>query len=834
MSTFLVFHIIAEGFATFVAVLIGIIAYYTFVFTKNRYLLFLGLGYIWIGLLDFLHTLTFPGMNLFDTNDVNVTLTIWTLTRVFEALILVAALLFRNKKFNPIIITILFTIISLSISCFAFNSPMILFIKDSGLTVLKNSLEYLSIAILVVAFILNKINYKFFHKRIYMGIQIAIVFTILAELSFTTYTIWNGSPAVIGHVLKFISFWVIFQSLIITAFIKPMNLMAKDTTTYNAMPMGSIVVTSEGIIKQVNKEACKSIGMSPEDVIEKSNHDLFHIKDSLQSECKICNAIKQYKEIEKFEIFDAISNKYYLFSTRIIGNIDSYSGTIQVRNDITNEKLLELEKNKQLIINEKLYKDLFELNKSVILLLNPKTGQIVNANQSAVDFYGYEKSKLLSLNISDINILSQEDCQKEMDNAVKKNHAYFNFIHKLANGEKRNVEVTSSITTYLDEQTISSTIRDTTSEHKSKQKLSETENEFKSLFEFSNIGLGIRDTDGNFIKINKKLLDMLGYDKEFLLNKTCVHISSKENLDEEIRLFRALINKEIPNYNIEKNYIRKDGTEFESILTMASIVHNGEISHILSSIIDISEMKKKDNLLFQQSKMAAMGEMIGNIAHQWKQPLSLISLSNGLIKINREMEGFSTEEEIDEAIGKIESSVEYLSTTIDDFRNFFKPNKETAVFDIGKVIEKTIKLTSAQFTAREITIIKDIESTQLESYENELIQVLMNILNNARDALENKKYDKFIFITTSKEDDKLMIKIKDNAGGIPIDIIEKIFEPYFTTKEESKGTGIGLYMSEEIITKHMKGTLTVQNSEYSYENKNYTGACFIIELKINS
>jgi two-component system, NtrC family, sensor kinase len=245
---------------------------------------------------------------------------------------------------------------------------------------------------------------------------------------------------------------------------------------------------------------------------------------------------------------------------------------------------------------------------------------------------------------------------------------------------------------------------------------------------------------------------------------------------------------------------------------------------------EIENTLEKEKLLIQQSKMATMGEMIGNIAHQWKQPLSVISLSNGIIKLNREFKSFS-EEEIEDAIKGIDDSVKNLSSTIDDFRNFFNPNKKEESFNIKDAFDKTFKLIDSQFKYNDIKIIKNIQSVIIDTYENELLQTLINILKNAKDELIKKDVNekKFIFIDAIKEDKKLIIRIKDNANGIPEDIIDNIFGAYFTTKEKTGGTGIGLYMSKNII-EHMGGTLSVSNVEYIHDGVKYKGAQFQIVL----
>ena len=247
-----------------------------------------------------------------------------------------------------------------------------------------------------------------------------------------------------------------------------------------------------------------------------------------------------------------------------------------------------------------------------------------------------------------------------------------------------------------------------------------------------------------------------------------------------------------------------------------------------------NEKTKQQNIIAQQAKMAAMGEMIGNIAHQWRQPLSSISVSSTGMLLQKQM-NILDDEFLKQGLKQINDSVQYLSATIDDFRNFYKTDKNKCEFKIVETIEKVINLVDSQFKFHRIEFIQNIDNIKLNTYENELIQVIINLLNNSRDELIKKDLDfeKLIFINVSSTKEKISIEIKDNAGGIPEDIINRVFEPYFTTKNQSKGTGIGLYMSREIICKSMNGEIFVKNSTFDYNGKTYTGAVFKILLQVD-
>ena len=293
---------------------------------------------------------------------------------------------------------------------------------------------------------------------------------------------------------------------------------------------------------------------------------------------------------------------------------------------------------------------------------------------------------------------------------------------------------------------------------------------------------------------------------------------------------------------LDKDYQRKifNILEIVFILTIILLIVSMYISKILEKKFEkykneidahIKENTKQHHILFQQSKMAAMGEMLGNIAHQWRQPLSVITTAATGMKVQKEF-GTLDDEAINRSVDTITDSALYLSKTIDDFRNFFKRDKTETDFGTNEIIEKVLKLTKSQFKMYEINTIKNIEEFNLFGLENEFVQALINILNNAKDILINKEIPRLIFINVSKVGNKAIFKIADNGGGIDEKIIDKVCEPYFTTKHQSQGTGIGLYMTEEIIVKHMHGKFTINNIETIYENVTYKGAEITIELDL--
>jgi signal transduction histidine kinase len=242
--------------------------------------------------------------------------------------------------------------------------------------------------------------------------------------------------------------------------------------------------------------------------------------------------------------------------------------------------------------------------------------------------------------------------------------------------------------------------------------------------------------------------------------------------------------------------------------------------------------QKKDTLLLQQSKLATMGEMIGNIAHQWRQPLSAITSATSGIKLQQEY-NLLKENDLNEVLNGIMRNANYLSQTIDDFRNFYNPKSHKELFDINLCINNALNLIQTQFLSYNIVILHTLSQKNFTLYgiQNQLIQVILNILNNAKDQLQsNNNSLKIIKISTFQSHQHAIISIKDNGGGIKAENIQDLFEPYFTTKPTSKGTGIGLYMSKKIIQTHFKGNIFARNSVFTAHDTKLQGAVFHIVI----
>ncbi|MDD4330587.1 MAG: transporter substrate-binding domain-containing protein [Aliarcobacter sp.] len=287
------------------------------------------------------------------------------------------------------------------------------------------------------------------------------------------------------------------------------------------------------------------------------------------------------------------------------------------------------------------------------------------------------------------------------------------------------------------------------------------------------------------------------------------------------------------NNNFLQNEVLKRTQQLETSNQILKEKKN-ELNKLNSSLEEKVKDEVEKNKIFQEKlfkadKLASMGEMISNIAHQWRQPLSIISTVATGIKIQKEF-GTLKDEELVQNMDLINKNAQYLSETINDFRNFIKGDGKIKNYDLSTTINNFIHIIESTIKTDNINIILNLEKDiKIDGYPNELIQCLINIFNNSKDAFkEIKQENPLIFISTSLQNDNLTIRIKDNAGGIPQNIISKIYDPYFTTKHKSQGTGLGLHMTYKLIDEGMHGKIEAQNVEFEYENKIYKGAEFII------
>jgi len=351
---------------------------------------------------------------------------------------------------------------------------------------------------------------------------------------------------------------------------------------------------------------------------------------------------------------------------------------------------------------------------------------------------------------------------------------------------------------------------------------------------------GLWDTNFKTKKtfFSKKWLDMLGYSRKDIRSYddwlSIIHSDDVHRVIEDIRAHTSDKNGEhlICEYRLRKKsgdyiwvlgrgkaFVDESGNPIRLSMMSMDIDEKKAADKKLKALVkkELAKNERKRRMLIQQNKMAAMGEMIGAIAHQWRQPLNNISLILHFIRDNAKDSHF-VEEKMDDFVNRAKVQIEYMSDTIDDFRDFYQPTKTKSAFCVKKAIESTLKIMGTQIEKHHIEIAIYGEAVQVDGYENEFKQAIMNILSNAKDAIVSKKKQKGNFqgkidITILKD----TIRIYNNGGAADENILERMFEPYFTTKFEDKGTGIGLYMTKMIIENSMGGEITAQNRDDGVE-----------------
>ena len=252
---------------------------------------------------------------------------------------------------------------------------------------------------------------------------------------------------------------------------------------------------------------------------------------------------------------------------------------------------------------------------------------------------------------------------------------------------------------------------------------------------------------------------------------------------------------------------------------------------LLRSKVQLSQIHEESDaayMAFEENKMAAVGEMISMIAHQWRQPLSSMGAAIARIEIDLLTETINNEE-LKSTCNDMKTTIGYLSETIDDFRYFFTPSKEKEETTLQEIVSRTESVISISLAHNRITLIVDepLVETPLLLYVSEVVQVLINMLNNATDELIDRKISgPCIWISSAKIGNYVTLSIRDNAGGIKDDVLPKVFDPYFSTKKKKNGSGLGLYMAKNIIERHCDGTISVRNSD--------EGAEFMIKIPIET
>jgi len=356
------------------------------------------------------------------------------------------------------------------------------------------------------------------------------------------------------------------------------------------------------------------------------------------------------------------------------------------------------------------------------------------------------------------------------------------------------------------------------------------------LIESAPIPIFYKDMDGVYRGCNRLLLDMYGYMRDEIIGKTIYDIASNEIAKQEEQRDREVLENPLTPLVYEAIVQNRcSSKEYEVIFHKSAFFDaEGRIAGVIGTIIDVTEKrhadreyKKQEEMLIMQSRQAAMGEMIGMIAHQWRQPITAIGMTINNLRVDMELDIFSRET-TSGVLNDVEELISHLSKTIDDFRDFFKIEREKDMVSIDDVVGDTLHIIGKSLESSKIALQVSLSaSSQIKIFKREMVQVFLNIIKNAKDALQDTAtQNPLISIETKEIGNEILVAICDNGIGISDEVSRHLFEPYFTTKGPTSGTGLGLYMSNVIVTRHHCGKIDVKNQ--------LRGVCFTVRLPINT
>ncbi len=485
---------------------------------------------------------------------------------------------------------------------------------------------------------------------------------------------------------------------------------------------------------------------------------------------------------------------------------------------INNELNIRIEKEiENRFKSEERYKDLFENINEAILVLKIEKGncKIVELNFNATKLFKKDKTELLRTDFRNLFGL-EADYECSLDKMAQ-NETYEDKIKILIEETFRVLIMRTRSYFYNKSHYIIVSLTDISEHEQLKKEKREHKKLFETLFKKANSGICILDENGAFVKHNRGFCKMVGYEANEVKQFDFAYFLTPE-AKERFNAENKKIFEEQKDIQDAYTLVNKEGNTLDAIGSSV-ILYSDTKKFRLMILEDITKLKtlegkqkEQERLMAQQAKMAEMGDMIGAIAHQWRQPLNSINAAAIKLRLLDDLERLDSAGIKDTTLF-IEEQSNKMSETINDFLNFFKPSREKEHFYLEKVINNINKMLGVQLLNRNIRFSWEVENNlEIYGFKNELEHVLLNIVTNARDAFEGKNLpNQSIFIQAAQDEKSIFISVQDTAGGIQDAIIEKIFNPYFTTKATDKGTGIGLYMAKSIIERSFEGKIEARN-----------------------
>lgn len=624
-------------------------------------------------------------------------------------------------------------------------------------------------------------------------------------------------------------------------------------TIYDAMNEGLYVFNMQGKITHANRACEEILGFSNEELIGATGHFLFHAHkdDTGLLECDVYKAFLAGKAFQKEDVFITKTGKkidVYLSATPLFeeGVMTSYAVLFH---DITEKKRLERERDAFYSIVE---------NTDDIIVIKDLNLRVIATNNAFVKASGRNSvDELVGKTDAEIFDVSEET---QPIKGYMRDERYAQTLPPgqsllkeevviYPTGQKR-VFKTRKFPIYKEGKVFATAniSMDITEEkdylEKLEQKITqeiahrmENENFYGKIFQTANLGICLTDKEGRFVAVNPAYCKIYGYSEAELIGQPFTMVVPEDKRALLETLHREFIEKKGIEVGAEWEVVRKDGHTITIYATAGILENIVGGPYKITTISDISELiearklqKQQEALLIQQSKLAAMGEMLGHIAHQWRQPLNVINCTCLDIGLKKEM-GVLNNAMLSESLLSIENVTDQMSQTINDFMDFYKPNKTRSRFLVHEVVWSAHKIIDAQLKNNKIQFnVHMDENLELFGPFGELQQVMLNLFSNAKDAFaKGVKKEKKLCVVARRTGDEVIVCVEDNAGGIDEAMHEKIFEPYITTKSETGGTGIGLYMCMMIMSGSFGGSIKVENI---FSDEECIGARFVLKFPL--
>lgn len=729
-ENYLLFHGIVEIFSIIIAFSTFLFVWNSRNFFENHYFLVIGMAYLFVGGLDFLHTLAYRGMGVFDIHDSNLATQLWISARYFEALSILAALFFINRKVKEVpafsVCLVIFTVLVLSI--FQWKIFPVCYVEGSGLTLFKIVNEYVISAILAVAVFLFYRRRKYFTHRTAVILISAMVTTIIAELVFTLYNDVYGISNAAGHFLKFVSFYLIYLAVIETNLHDPLSNMFAS---------------------------------------------LRDTRDNLEQEIKLRGEAEQ-----------------------------SYRTS---------------------------------LDKSPLCMhIYTKQGELVYINKAGLDLRGFDSLEEYLDTPPEERMTAKSFAQYTQWNLDRKSgkplpsHFMMDIVRK--DGEIRCLEAFKSEVFWEGEIQDQILFEDVTEKYHAEQLLKESEDRYRQLFDNMSSGVVIHEAIENgddfiFKGLNKAAETIDNVSRDELTGKRVMEIFPAIREMGLLAVFQRVWRTGNPEYFPIREYQdnRISGWRDSYVYKLPS----GEIVTIYDDLTEQKRAEERENKLKEelvtQSRLAAIGQMAAGIAHEINNPLT------GVVGYSSLLLDKDIPEDIRTDLQVINDSAQRVASIVRRMLSFAREqDPEMKLTNINSLVESVLEIRSHDMQINNINVIKqlspDLPETSVDP--GQIQQVFLNIILNAEIEMKNANDRGNLTIKTETVDDMIRISFEDNGPGIDENNMDKVFDPFFTTREVGEGTGLGLSVSYGIISRH--------NGRIYARNMPESGATFIVELPIIS